>query len=331
MQPHLSHWAEWNTAAEDLAAQLDIEVRARLQAAPPVGVPRAALEADAGRLVSADALLTLWATAKAARQHVNDTPANRCESRIYDRMLNLRGGKQVQRGSGPYIRVESEHRRTPGEFSRWRIGTAAGQVYRGPDELSTVKQPRLPDGRMDGGALIHNEHGADLYEAMRAHDRQDQVPDFWHTMFLAGPVAATGLQTVAAAAAPWVAKMVTWGARLVVPLHFRESTIWSNVAHELELLGFSLARSVTPAFVLPDHPVRPDDLVEWIDEVFGTTPYTGDVHFFRRDDGPHHDWSAMLRYLREHSEHTKPSQSDLDELERAEHRKAWFWSAVDED
>jgi hypothetical protein len=307
-----THWTAWNAALASVAAELDAEVRKRLVSSPPAGVSREAL---ATPLVTVDDLHRLCMS---ARPHLGPpNQADRAESRVYQRMTELRGPPDLRRRPFQPPFNSSGDNDTPGEFSRWRIGTAVGTVYRTVAELEQNPPPRDRYGRVEGGVLVLNENRADLSASKLLTEFANRV------LFMAGPIDATGLQAVADAAAPWVPALVERGARLVVPAHYGHLTIWRNVEDELEGLGLVTQFGLTPGLVLPDHGVASDEsLLAWVDEVFEHGAMFN-AHLFI---GNSPRWVNVAHHFRKTKPGTTVTHWERKELDAAEHEKAWFWT-----
>lgn len=309
-----THWPDWNAALASVAAELDAEVRGRLMASPPVGVPREALAAP---LVTVADLHRLCMGVRLHRGP--DDQADRAESRVYERMIELRG--EPDWGRAP-IRPPVQSWETPGEFSRWRIGTAVGTVYRSVAELEQTPPPRDKIGRVVGGVLVLNEGRADLSTSALL---RSIAP---HAAFMAGPIDATGLQAVADAAAPWVAALVEQAARVVVPVQYGDRTAWTNVVAELAGLGLVGRFGLTPGLVLPGRGLASDaDLLAWVDEVFEHGP-TFHAHLFLAPNNS--QWVTVAQHIRKTRPVTAVTHWETKEMDAVAHELAGYWRTDDD-
>jgi len=168
-----------------------------------------------------------------------------------------------------------------------------GVLYGAPVDLERAgaAHPGLAGKQGPKLALVLNEGRDDLTELVADHPGLPML-------VLPGPLGMTGLQAVEAVSATWVRRCVERGAavRLVLPVHLGDTTLFTNLVYELDLLGLSVMSWTVPGVVVSraDHAARDfrDQLAELIDQ---ERPER--LHFFFTETSPA-EARALVDYVK---------------------------------
>lgn len=226
--------------------------------------------------------------------------AGRVESRIYAHMTETRDEGELDDVGrpllGPPAPAGFPHARYQGLIAAGDDPAAAdavGVVYATPADLERAgaAHPSLARGLGPKLALVLNEARDDLTELVADHPGLPML-------VLPGPLGMTGLQAVEALTASWVRRCVERGAavRLVLPVHLGDTTLFTNIVHEIDLLGLSVMSWTVPGVVVSraDHAARDfrDQLAELIDE-----EHPERLHFFFTETSPA-EARALVDYVK---------------------------------